>query len=149
MNKIQKFLADHKIIDEDSVEQIYDSVRDRDDIVVLKCNKSGVIFLSTDSHMDLSHYEHKEEYYRAFNLKRTTEDSTRRYNTLFSQFINKKWLDIGTGAGGILDLIKPITSQTWSVEPQNKARTELVADGHNCLHTIADCMHTWIMSLVC
>ena len=42
MNNIYETLLSIDAIDENSIEKFYPEVRDRDDIQVLRCNKSGV-----------------------------------------------------------------------------------------------------------
>ena len=59
-NKIKNLLIDLGICDELSIEAYHPHVRDRDDVYVMRCAKSDVIFLSRSDHMDLSHYEEKE-----------------------------------------------------------------------------------------
>ena len=51
-NKIHKLLCELGISEPNSVEQFYPKVRDRDDISVMKCNKSGVLFLSQPEQID-------------------------------------------------------------------------------------------------
>lgn len=138
-NYIRDLLLAHNIIKEESIRPIFPKVRDRDDVSVLKCFDSDVIFLSSSDHIDMTHYAEKVEYNRAFNVKRTVEDNNRRHKDLQSFIYNKNWLDIGTGAGGILDLMSPLANETWSVEPQNKARQELNQIGYKCLPSISDC----------
>ena len=61
-NKIAKTLCDWGVCDEKQIEEFYPRVRDREDISVLRCKKSGVIFTSTSEHMNLSHYSEKHEF---------------------------------------------------------------------------------------
>ena len=61
-NKIKAQLCELGISDEQSIFPFYDKVRDRDDVSVLKCQKSGVIFLFRSDHMEISHYESKQDF---------------------------------------------------------------------------------------
>jgi len=61
-NRIKNLLCDLGISDEQSIVPFYNKVRDRDDVSVLKCQKSEVIFLSRSDHMELSHYETKQDF---------------------------------------------------------------------------------------
>lgn len=130
-NKIKNQLIDLGICKDSSVESYYPQVRDRSDISVLKCNKSGVIFLSRSDHMDVSHYEEQDsfKYWSTEDRKDAInvghEDKLRRKEFLQHIVTNKKWLDIGTGAGGILDELSPLALQTCAVEPQIIARESL------------------------
>ena len=49
---------------------------------------------------------------------------------------NKKWLDVGTGAGGILDALGPLASKVSAVEPQEKARNTLRELGYDVYSNI-------------
>jgi SAM-dependent methyltransferase len=136
-NRIKDILIELAICDDSSIKPYYPQVRDRDDVGVLKCNKSGVIFLSKSSHMDMSHYNKKEgfQYWSAEDRKhainQSIEDTERRKKLLQNLLINRKWLDIGTGAGGILDELSPLASYTSAVEPQEIALNSLEKAGYD------------------
>ena len=112
-NTIYNELCDLKIIDADSVSSFYPSVRDRDDVGVLRCAKSGVIFLDRTDHVGSSYYEAKAgtSYWssddRNTGLKETFEDDHRRAEQIQKLVEGKKYTDVGAGLGGILDLMKP------------------------------------------
>jgi hypothetical protein len=135
-NGIQSLLYDLGIIDEKSIVPLYPKVRDRDDVSVLKCLKSGVIFLSKDDHINISRYESQKDftYWGAQDRKAAVmsgyEDARRRFKQFKNSIANKKWIDVGTGAGGILDLLSPISAETIAVEPQENARRILVDLGY-------------------
>ena len=57
VNKIRDLLCALNICENESVIPFFPRVRDRDDVAVLKCQKSGVIFLSRSDHMERTHYE--------------------------------------------------------------------------------------------
>ncbi len=141
-NEIKKILIDLSICDESSIEPYYPNVRDRDDVSVLKFNKSGVIFLLRSDHMDMSHYEEKEgfSYWSAEDRKHaanaTLEDNLRRKELLQHIVANRKWMDIGTGSGGTLDEVSPLASSTFAVEPQKPARESLKKSGYNVYSSI-------------
>src|SRR5210317_166378 len=103
-NKIAKTLCDLGVCDEKSIESYYPRVRDREDISVMRCKKSGVIFTSTSEHMDLSHYADKKEfphYWKEENREKALIDSfadnSRRKDQFLPLISNKAWLDVGTG----------------------------------------------------
>ncbi len=141
-NKIKAQLCELGISDEQSIFPFYDKVRDRDDVSVLKCKKSGVIFLSRSDHMEISHYESKQDfkYWGAEDRKAAIlagqEDSHRRFEQFKNLIANKKWIDIGTGAGGILDLLFPVASESIAVEPQESARRSLSDIGYKVFLSI-------------
>ncbi|MCX2982118.1 class I SAM-dependent methyltransferase [Halieaceae bacterium IMCC14734] len=144
-NKVAKTLCELGVCDENSIEEYYPQVRDRDDIAVLKCNKSGVIFTSTTEHMDISHYSEKVEfphYWKEVDRKRALidsfEDDSRRQTQFLSLISNKKWMDVGTGAGGILDLLEPVAERAVAVEPQQRALDALKEESYEAYSDIAD-----------
>ncbi|PCI99627.1 MAG: hypothetical protein COB15_03960 [Flavobacteriales bacterium] len=143
-NKIKDSLLDLKIIDKESIINYYPKVRDRDDVSVLKCEKSGVIFLSSTDHIDSNTYENNDGFSywgaggRAAAINANSEDANRRTKEFGKLITNKKWVDIGTGAGGILDAMSSTATETWAVEPQESARRELNKMGYNVLPSIAE-----------
>lgn len=136
-NKIKTLLVSLGICDEDSIQDYYPRVRDRDDIAVLKCNKSGVILLSRSDHMSLAHYHDKDsfEYWPEGDRTRAVlsvyEDTNRRVEQIRPLVVNKNWLDVGTGAGAILDALGSAAATVAAVEPQNKARNTLKKLGYS------------------
>jgi 2-polyprenyl-3-methyl-5-hydroxy-6-metoxy-1,4-benzoquinol methylase len=126
-NKIFNVLTDLEIIDSKSVTKFYPNVRDRNDVEVLRCEKSGVIFLSSTETNEI-YYKEKEgtSYWSHTNrseaLKSTYEDDKRRFNQFKNIIVNKKYLDFGTGLGGILNLLKPYASEIFAIELQKDIR---------------------------
>jgi SAM-dependent methyltransferase len=144
-NKIAKTLCDLGVCDEKSIESYYPRVRDREDISILRCKKSGVIFTSTSKHMDMSHYSEKVEfphYWIEENRKKALidsfEDDSRRKNQFLALISNKKWLDVGTGGGGILDLLDPYADKVVAVEPQQRALESLKKENYEAYSDISD-----------
>ncbi len=131
-NKVAATLCDWGVCDETAIEEYFPRVRDRDDISVLRCRKSGVIFTSTSEHMNISHYSEKHEfphYWKEDNRERALVDSfaddSRRKEQFLSLISNKAWLDVGAGAGGVLDLLRPFAASVVAVEPQKRALDSL------------------------
>jgi ubiquinone/menaquinone biosynthesis C-methylase UbiE len=143
-NKIKNLLIKLGICEESSIKQYYSQVRDRDDISVLKCSKSGVIFLSQSSHVDISHYEESSgfDYWGANDRKHAVnsfhEDKLRRKEMMQHIVANRKWMDIGTGAGGIMDELSPIASKVVAIEPQKTARESLKKIGYEVYPNIKE-----------
>lgn len=141
-NAIQKLLCDLNICTEQSIQPFFPRVRDRDDISVLKCQESDVIFLSSAEHMDIAHYQDTDsfDYWRATKRSEAVlacqEDSQRRYEQFKHLISGKKWLDVGTGSGGILDLFKTDQSEITAVEPQKNALQALQKDGYTAYNSI-------------
>jgi len=113
-------------------------------VPVLKCEKSGVILLSRSDHMNMGHYEEKQDFSywgrgdRKSALLFVLEDTERRLRDFKYVIANKKWLDIGTGAGGVLDLLSPIALKTAAVEPQEAARKNLIDLGYKVYPSMED-----------
>ena len=147
-NKIAKTLCDWGVCDDSAIETYYPQVRDRDDIAVLKCARSGVIFTSTSDHMDMSHYEEKQEfphYWKELDRKKALldsfDDDFRRKEQFLPLIKNKKWMDVGTGAGGVLDLLRPYADCVVAVEPQQRALDLLKEEDYEAYGNIADVPH--------
>jgi hypothetical protein len=135
-NQIQKLLCLLNICDQGSIGPFFSKVRDRDDVSVLKCRKSGVIFLSCSDHVQADHYCGQDGFTywgvadRKAALQLTKEDDDRRASQFQDVIKGRKWLDVGSGLGGILDLLSPIARATLVVEPQTKPREHLAKLGY-------------------
>ncbi len=142
-NKIVELLCKLGVCDENSFELFYPKVRDRDDISVMRCKKSGVLFTSTSKHVELSYYAQKNnlDYWNAKNRKQAVlnslEDDLRRKAQFKHLICNKKWLDFGTGHGGILDLLSPIAEKSIAVELQTDVRELLIKEGYEVYSEIS------------
>ncbi|MFK8015903.1 MAG: class I SAM-dependent methyltransferase [Gammaproteobacteria bacterium] len=144
-NKIAQTLCNWGVCDEAAIKPFYPQVRDRDDIAMLKCAKSGVIFTSTTEHMDISHYSLKHEfphYWKEDNRRKaiidSSEDAARRKKQFQALIQNKKWLDVGAGAGGVLEELAPYAERAIAVEPQQRALDALQKAGYAAYADIAD-----------
>ncbi|MBF0546919.1 MAG: class I SAM-dependent methyltransferase [Candidatus Riflebacteria bacterium] len=143
-NPIKALLLDLNIISADSIEDFFPTVRDRDDFKVLRCKKSGVIFLTSTNSLSKEYYTERSDYsYWKFSsrqeiLHETMVDNQRRAKQLAPVISRKRWLDFGTGVGGILPLLSPIAVETWGLEPQNKARQDLIDLGFKMVKEIEE-----------
>jgi 2-polyprenyl-3-methyl-5-hydroxy-6-metoxy-1,4-benzoquinol methylase len=143
-NKVRDLLIEMGICKSETIEPYYPRVRDRNDVAVLKCKESGVIFLSRSDHMDISHYSEKADFSywgaqdREAALASGKADAERRYDQFQSIIANKIWLDVGTGAGGILDYLSPVAKETAAVEPQEAAKNYLNEIGHKTYSSVDD-----------
>lgn len=106
--------------------------------------KSGVIFLDRSDHVGATYYEAKSgtSYWssedRAAGLKETAIDDVRRASQIKDYVLGKKFADVGSGLGGILDLVKPFAKEIVAVEPQNDIRSNLTHIGYNTLASIKE-----------
>lgn len=143
-NKIKDLLYSLKICNDASIVDFYPRVRDREDVSVLRCNQSGVIFLSRSDHMQIDHYKNQGNFSywgaadRQVALQATAEDDQRRSTQFKDMIIGKEWLDVGTGLGGILDLFSPIALKTLAIEPQSVPRECLKNLGYEVYSDIKD-----------
>ena len=105
--------------------------RDNYNVRVYKCLDSGCIFLENTDHISNTYYLSKELYNywgardRKESLKKTSTDDLRRKNQFFANISNKKWLDVGTGNGGLLELLSDQAEVAHAVEPQSAVRNTL------------------------
>jgi len=141
-NIIYNELLQLGIIDASSIIPFYPQVRDRNDVGVLRCEKSGVIFLGRSDHVGATYYETMSgtSYWssedRAAGLKKTAIDDLRRASQINEYVLGKRFADVGSGLGGILDLVKPFAKKIVAVEPQNDIRNNLLKIGYNALASI-------------
>ena len=141
-NSMIELLTELGLSDEGSFEVLHGRVRDREDVKVLRCNRSGVIILDRTDHISKNHYSDIEDlsYWSTQNLKQarkeTYEDDLRRSDLFRSLIKNRIWLDFGTGSGGILDLLSKSAKETYAVELQTGPREQLVKEGYKVYENI-------------
>jgi predicted SAM-dependent methyltransferase len=144
-NTVEEQLIALNIIDSSKIEEFYPRVRDRDDIKVLKCGYSGVIYLSSSKHILDSHYHDQKisAYWsvstREEGLKETSIDDLRRYEQFRGLIKGKTCLDVGSGLGGILDYFKHDAKEVRGIEPQEEIRRFLNLIGH-CVYESIECI---------
>ena len=130
-NKIRSLLINLGLSTPESLVAFYPKLRDYNDISILKCLKSGVLLLSRTDHLDESYYVSQKGYsYWASDrneaiAKVTMDDTQRRFDQFNYLIRNKKWLDIGTGPGDILERMGTLASKVIAVEPQTDVRNNL------------------------
>ena len=141
---ILDLLEDLGVCDRSQLEHFAPQVRDREDVAVLRCPQSGVIVLSRIDHMSREYYEGIEgfRYWSSDDRQKAInaghEDKLRRKRWLEHVVTNKKWLDVGTGSGGILDALSSLACETIAVEPQKQAIECLRKAGHLVYKQIQD-----------
>lgn len=143
-NQIRNLLCELGLSDSGSFEPYHPRVRDRDDVAVLRCRRSGVLILSRTDHISLAHYADAAGFTywstadRAAAVLQGVEDDRRRAAQWQEAIRGRKWLDVGTGAGGILDLLLPVAGSVQAVEPQPAARRALQEAGYRVYGALAD-----------
>ena len=126
-------LCDLGIVCWPEVGSFHPRTRDCEDVGVLRCRHSGVIFLDSSSHVTRDTYAGKTgtSYWsassRADALRGTREDDMRRADHIRPLVAGRRWLDVGCGLGGTLELLKDTTSAARAVEPQKEIRDALEA----------------------
>lgn len=141
-NPIFGLLCELGVCSRNKVEMIQSFVRDRQDVDVWRCTKSKAIFLGNVDHIDLSHYDKKPPTHQYGHTKRpmvtSNDDTERRFRSFKNLIRGKKWLDIGTGSGAILDVLGPIALEFAAVEPQEQASQALSSLGYHVFRRIED-----------
>lgn len=143
-----KELYDLGIVHTQSVQPYFPRVRDRGDIAVLRDERSGVIFLSSTEHMNISHYDEMKggSYWggktRDEALALYAEDDTRRAQQFYDLISGKDVLDVGCGTGGFMDHIRSSAKSVAGVEPQQYVRTELQKLGYEMYRLPGDVPRT-------
>jgi SAM-dependent methyltransferase len=110
-------------------------VRDRPEIPILRCADCGLVFLGSRDHIHDEYYEsdytlanHGQQEWRE-SLNCTKRDDERRFRELEPYLRNRRYLDIGCGAGGTLLLARGTASKVFGVEPQLRWRDCLKGEG--------------------
>jgi 2-polyprenyl-3-methyl-5-hydroxy-6-metoxy-1,4-benzoquinol methylase len=133
-NPIFDQLCQLGVCDPAGVETFHRGVRDRGDIDVLRCQRSGALFLHRTDHMDVAHYDEKAPTHRLGADKRamitSNDDTQRRYRQFAGVVRGRSWLDVGAGSGAMLDVLAPLSIDHAAVEPQEAASAVLRQLGH-------------------
>ncbi len=143
-NPIARLLRRIGISDLSDVEQLSPCTRDRRDIGVLRCRQSGVIFLDGVERLSQDHYVEQDGFAyweagsREASIEATRPDDRRRADAFGSLIRGRRWLDVGTGPGGILDMLAPEAAEAVAVEPQRQVRHHLNELGYPTWASLAD-----------
>jgi SAM-dependent methyltransferase len=133
-------LIDLDLVNLDSATILWPRCRDRSDVAVWQCPHSGVIFLreSTRSYTTGDICSSYNETTRSAALRQCVEDDVRRFNSFRELAGSAKWLDVGTGLGGFLELGRGIWAEAMGVEPQEGLRQSANDAGLVVLASICD-----------
>jgi len=96
-------------------------VRDNPKLQICECSFCGLVYLSSQSHINEGHYENSGMHGGDVPdidawLRETQEDDQRRYQFIKDKCTNKSVLDFGCGVGGFLDRIKTVASTSAGIE---------------------------------
>jgi 2-polyprenyl-3-methyl-5-hydroxy-6-metoxy-1,4-benzoquinol methylase len=137
INRMRELLSELGLEREDAFEAFHPRTRDREDISVLKGAASGALILSQTDHVSEQTYAGVEgfSYWDSASRDRALAESRfddERRAAQFKDAINAAvWLDFGTGAGGILDLLGPCAAKVHAIELQPSARESLKKAGYS------------------
>lgn len=118
-------------------------VRDRDDIAVLIDPVTEVIVLSRFDHIDIQYYNDRSEVdgltVQGLVAKPPKLEDNSRRRAVFGPFIKgKRWLDFGSGRGGMLDEMSDSSDWAAGLEP-NEDRAQICrSKGHHIYASTAD-----------
>lgn len=145
-NTIKNILVSLGICSEDSIVSYYHKVRDRNDISVLRCKRSGVLFLSRSDHIDATYYQKQAGFNYWWSSKDREaakllkyDDDARRAREFKEEIRDKRWLDFGTGVGGVLDLLHSDAKEIYAIEPQNDSLQMLREIGYKAYSSLDTC----------
>lgn len=119
-------------------------VRDRETLSILRCTSCGLVFLDNFSHVNSNFYDHE---YTAENhgdhdwdafLNECSKDDQRRFSQLQPLIVNRTFLDVGCGAGGVLLRAKKVTKHATGVEPQLVWRNALTSAGLGVVASLSE-----------
>ena len=146
-----RLLCDLGVSSDSSFEPYHPRVRDRGDVRAMRCSQSGVIVLDRIDHIDISHYDARDEHATTIMLPgaetaievtlpplRPNDDDRRRAARHGNAVAERDWVDVGTGAGGILPLLAPMARSTVVVEPSGGCREALGKQGYSCFVRIGE-----------
>ena len=102
-------------------------VRDSTNLKILECLNCGLVFLNSFEHIKDGFYEDSPivgaEYPSVeFWLKLTDSDDQRRFEMLSPMLKNKKLLDFGCGAGGLLNKARHLAEAVVGIESEVKTK---------------------------
>lgn len=127
----------------ETIELVSGCVRDRPEIPILRCASCGLVFLGSSAHIHENFYaedytdeNHAEHNWRDF-LNECRRDDERRFGQLYPTIINRKFLDAGCGAGGVL-LMAREHCKAMGVEPQLRWRELLAETGIETAASVGD-----------
>ncbi len=141
MNLVRRQLTDLGVISDDTVVPYAIGTRDRADVKVFKCMRSGVIFIPDfyvgPEEYDTGEYRDKlSGYLESKGSFEDLEDADRRYSS-FKQFIvGRNIVDFGCGEGSFLRRSHPVAGYAAGVEAESGARDILRRHGIDCFESL-------------
>ena len=127
---IYQVLLDHKICNTDSIRLFQVGIRDDPNACVYKCKNSGVYFLLGETEKPQT---------KPASLETTLRDDVRRKEQYIQHIGDNRWLDFGTGNGGILKQAIRKPGYTVVIDKQRAVCTQLKAEGHQVFTSLDVC----------
>lgn len=105
------YLYTNGLVDPEDVKIFHKGTRDNSTINVMKCSKTGILFLDKIEKSGVAYYNRLTEWQSA-----ESKDNQRRADKLRSIVASKKWADIGSGSKGLSTALRYV-SRCTTVEP--------------------------------
>ncbi|PWF21227.1 class I SAM-dependent methyltransferase [Corticimicrobacter populi] len=127
----------------DRLQPFHPTVRDRDDVSVLRDPLTEVIVLSGADHMSLEYYQQREGsagQLREGNLTTLPRlaDNIRRAQDFGPILRNRRWLDFGSGLGGMLDEMRGQAAWSAGLEPNRERAALARQNGHTVFNDLSE-----------
>lgn len=144
LHELHQSLLDLGICQEGSLVPTGFRTRDKAEVSALRCTDSGIIVLDQIDHINPAYYPDKQHTdlaklgSRESVVKSLSEDTTRRVEQFRNNISGKHWLDVGTGAGAILDALSEPATTISAVEPQGEFQAILRQGGYQVYGNVRD-----------
>lgn len=144
LHRLHQSLLDLGICEPGSLVDLGIPTRDRADVFANRCSVSDVVVLDRIDQIDAAYYPDKEHSdlaalgSRDKVVQALSEDTTRRVRDFGDAIAGNRWLDIGTGAGAILDALGTDARSISAVEPQGEFQAILRDRGYEVHSDVRD-----------
>jgi 2-polyprenyl-3-methyl-5-hydroxy-6-metoxy-1,4-benzoquinol methylase len=131
----------------DRVRPRTDSLRDSDTIGVAECADCGHVFLDSFDHINDVYFE-ENQFLRSKNdvadtidrrLRHFEAENRNRYERVAPLVANKRVIEIGTGAGALIDMIAPLAERIVGIERTVAFRDRLTSKGYDIRGDLSEC----------
>jgi len=138
-NPVFKLLENLGVCSLEELSSYHPTVRDTPDISVLQCRNTEALFLSDKA--PKKNYSTLLDYWKVDSVDKILdinfEDDNRRFNQYKRYAAKRRYMDVGSGVGGVLSLFSTVASEVVSVEP-GPSREYLVDKGFKVYTDIDD-----------
>ncbi len=124
-----------------------ESLRDSDVIGVAECNDCSHIFLDSFEHINEEYFEENQFLKSKKDMANTIDrrlrhfeaENRNRYERVAPLVANKRVIEIGTGAGALIDMIAPLAEQIVGIERTVAFCERLMAKGYDIRQDLSQC----------